>query len=69
MQTVEDRISADLEAVEEGGNISITDQISAYMHYFKGLNKFAAIKTLLKYYGCRNYITIAMHILRKKVSY
>ena len=52
---------------EEGGNISFTDRISAYIYYVKGLNKFAAIKTLLKYYGLyRNYITIAMRILRKK---
>ena len=62
-----DQTSAYLETVQEGGNISFSDQTSAYVYYVKGLNKFATIKTLLKYYGLyRNYITIAMHILRKK---
>src|SRR5215204_1106883 len=62
-----DQTSAYLETVQEGGNISFSDQTSAYVYYVKGLNKFATIKTLLKYYGLyRNYITIVMHILKKK---
>jgi FkbM family methyltransferase len=49
--------------VEKGYNISLSDRISAYLYY---LNKFTKISTLLKYRRLyRNYITIAMHILRK----
>jgi FkbM family methyltransferase len=55
------------EAVEKGGNISLSDQISAYAYYLKDLNKFTKISTLLKYRRLyKNYMTIAMGILRKK---
>lgn len=56
------------ETIEKGSNMSLSDQISAYVYYLNfNLNKYTKISTLLKYrrlYG--NYITIAMHILRKK---
>jgi FkbM family methyltransferase len=57
-----------METIEKGGNISLSDQISAYLYYLNlNLNKFAKISALLKYRRVyRNYMTIAMHILRKK---
>jgi FkbM family methyltransferase len=55
------------EVVEKGDNISLRDQISAYVYYLKELNMFTKISTLLKYRRLyKNYMTIAMHILRKK---
>ena len=48
-------------------NISLTDEILAHLYNLRGLNKFAAIKTALKYRRlCKNYYKIILHILRKK---
>jgi FkbM family methyltransferase len=56
-----------VEIVEKRGNISLSDQISAYLYYLKRLDKFTTISTLLKYRRLyRNYITISMHILRNR---
>lgn len=56
-----------MEIVEKRGNISLSDQISAYLYYLKRLNKFTTISTLLKYRRLyRNYITISMRILRNR---
>src|SRR5215216_5997882 len=51
------------ETVEKGGNISLSDRILAYLYY---LIEHTKISPLLKYRRLyRNYMTIAMHILRK----
>jgi FkbM family methyltransferase len=56
-----------METLENRGNMSLSDQILAYVYYLEDFNKFTSIRTLLKYRKLyRNYITISMHILRKK---